>query len=375
MNNKSFGKKVLGFVQDNTVPLMFIVICAICIPLSGFSASYLINEIVTRMGRNIFLILCLLIPIMAGMGLNFGMTLGAMAGEIALILVSDWQIWGIPGVVLAMILSIPISVLLGYFCGKILNMAKGREMITSYIISYFMNGIYQLIVLYMMGPIIPIKHSSIKLPRGYGVRNTVSLLNMRQCLDTLLAVRVGGVKVPVLTFLIIGVLCLFIIWFRRTKLGQDMRAVGQDMNVARDAGIKVERTRIISMIMSTVLAGFGMVIYLQNMGNIATYSSHSQIGMFCIAALLVGGASVDRASIGNVFLGVILFHTMFIVAPKAGAAITGDSMIGEYFRVFASYGVVTISLIMYETKKRKNKSLVGQQLAQAQKEEEAQNNG
>ena len=375
MNNTSFGKNVLGFVQDNTVPLMFIVICAICIPLSGFSASYLINEIVTRMGRNIFLILCLLIPIMAGMGLNFGMTLGAMAGEIALILVSDWQIWGIPCVVLAMILSIPISVLLGYFCGKILNMAKGREMITSYIISYFMNGIYQLIVLYMMGPIIPIKHSSIKLPRGYGVRNTVSLLNMRQCLDNLLAVRVGGVKIPVLTFLIIGVLCIFIIWFRRTKLGQDMRAVGQDMNVARDAGIKVERTRIISMIMSTVLAGFGMVIYLQNMGNIATYSSHSQIGMFCIAALLVGGASVDRASIGNVFLGVILFHTMFIVAPKAGAAITGDSMIGEYFRVFASYGVVTISLIMYETKKRKNKSLVGQQLAQAQKEEEAQNNG
>ena len=32
---------------------------------------------------------------MAGMGLNFGMTLGAMAGEIALIFVSDWQIWGI----------------------------------------------------------------------------------------------------------------------------------------------------------------------------------------------------------------------------------------------------------------------------------------
>ena len=370
MNDKSFGKKVLGFVQDNTVPLMFVLICAVCIPLSGFSASYLINEIVTRMGRNIFLILCLLIPIMAGMGLNFGMTLGAMAGEIALILVSDWQIWGIPGVVLAMILSIPISVLLGYFCGKILNMAKGREMITSYIISYFMNGIYQLIVLYMMGPIIPIKHSSIKLPRGYGVRNTVSLLNMRQCLDNLLAVRVGGVKIPVLTFLIIGVLCIFIIWFRRTKLGQDMRAVGQDMNVARDAGIKVERTRIISMIMSTVLAGFGMVIYLQNMGNIATYSSHSQIGMFCIAALLVGGASVDRASIGNVFLGVILFHTMFIVAPKAGAAITGDSMIGEYFRVFVSYAVITIALVMYETQKRKAKSQEGAMLAAAQDEGE-----
>ena len=372
MKNDSFGKKLLNFMGNNSVPILFILICVVCIPISGFSASYLINEIVTRMGRNIFLILCLLIPIMAGMGLNFGMTLGAMAAELALILVSDWQIWGIPGVVLAMILSIPFSILLGTICGKILNMAKGREMITSYIISFFMNGVYQLIVLYMMGPIIPIKHSNVKLPRGYGIRNSVDLIHMRQYLDNLLAVRIGGVKIPVLTFMIIGLLCLFIIWFRKTKLGQDMRAVGQDMNVARDAGINVERTRIISIVMSTVLAGFGMVIYLQNMGNIATYSSHSQIGMFCIAALLVGGASVDRASIGNVFLGVILFHTMFIVAPKAGAMITGDSMIGEYFRVFISYGVITLSLILYETKKRKNKSLAGQQLALDQKREEAE---
>ena len=367
---KSPVQLVGGFLRNNSVPLMFIIICAICIPISGFSVSYLLNEIITRMGRNTFLILSLLIPIMAGMGLNFGMTLGAMAGELALIFVSDWQIWGIPGVILAMIVSIPFSVALGLLCGKILNMAKGREMVTSYIISYFINGIYQLVVLYMMGAIIPIAHSTIKLPRGYGIRNTVSLLNMRQCLDNLLALRIGGVKIPVLTFIIIAVMCLVIVWFRRTKLGQDMRAVGQDMQVARDAGIKVERTRIISIVISTVLAGFGMIIYLQNMGNLSTYSSHSQIGMFCIAALLVGGASVDKASIGNVFLGVTLFHLMFIVAPKAGAVITGDTMIGEYFRVFVSYGIITIALVLYETKKRRAKSRLGQQLQKEQEEEE-----
>ena len=366
-NNGS--NSILELVRNNTVPLMFIIICVVCIPISGFSPGYLLNEIVTRLGRNAFLILSLLIPIMAGMGLNFGMTLGAMAGEIGLIFVADWQIWGIPGIILAMIISIPISVLLGLFCGKMLNMAKGREMVTSYIISFFMNGLYQLVVLYMMGSIIPIIHSSIKLPRGYGVRNTVSLLHMRQYLDNFLAIHIGGVKIPVLTLIIIALLCLFIIWFRKTKLGQDMRAVGQDMDVAGDAGIKVERTRIIAIIMSTVFAGLGMVIYLQNMGNISTYSSHTQIGMFCIAALLVGGASVDRASIGNVFLGVILFHLMFIVAPKAGATITGDSMIGEYFRVFISYGVITVALIMYETKKRRSKSKACQMLQLAQSEE------
>ena len=139
-------KSFKSILLDNSVPIMFVIICAICIPLSGFSPTYLINEIVTRLGRNAFLILSLLIPIMAGMGLNFGMTLGAMAAEIALIFVSDWQIWGIPGVVLAMIVSIPISVFLGWMCGNLLNMAKGREMVTSYIISYFLNGVYQLVV-------------------------------------------------------------------------------------------------------------------------------------------------------------------------------------------------------------------------------------
>ncbi len=361
-------KKILSFVKNNSVPIMFVIICAVCIPISGFSVSFLLSEIITRIARNSFLILSLLIPIIAGMGLNFGMTLGAMAGEIGLIFVSDWRIAGIPGIVLAMIISIPISVFLGWLCGTIMNKAKGREMITGYIMNYFVNGVYQLLVLFGMGVIIPIIHDDILLPRGYGIRNTVSLLDMRQSLDNAIAIRIGGVKIPVLTFIIIALMCLFIVWFRRTKLGQDMRAVGQDMEVARDAGIAVERTRVISIIISTVFAGFGMIIYLQNIGNLSTYTAHSQIGMFCIAALLVGGASVDKASIGNVFLGVTLFHLMFIVAPTTGSVITGDSMIGEYFRVFVSYGVITLALAMYEAKKRRVKSQGGQILRAMQEE-------
>ena len=95
-SGRSTGKGIGAFLAGNSVPIMFILICAVCIPISGFSVPYLLNEIMSRLGRNAFLILSLLIPIMAGMGLNFGMTLGAMAGEIALIFVSDWQIWAFP---------------------------------------------------------------------------------------------------------------------------------------------------------------------------------------------------------------------------------------------------------------------------------------
>ena len=123
--SQSFGQKLLQFIRNNTVPIMFILICAYCIPQAGFSWSYLLNEVMTRLGRNAFLILSLLIPVMAGMGMNFGMTLGAMAGEIGLIFAADWQVWGIPGMILAAIVSIPISVALGVMIGKILNRSKG----------------------------------------------------------------------------------------------------------------------------------------------------------------------------------------------------------------------------------------------------------
>ena len=66
MNNKSSGRKVLSFLGANSVPIMFIIIIAVCIPVVGFSPTFLLNEIVTRFSRNTFLILSLLIPIMAG---------------------------------------------------------------------------------------------------------------------------------------------------------------------------------------------------------------------------------------------------------------------------------------------------------------------
>ena len=66
------------------------------------------------------------------------------------------------------------------------------------------------------------------------------------------------------------------------------------------------RTRVLAIVISTVLAGFGQIIYLQNIGTMNTYNSHEQIGMFSIAALLIGGASAVKASIPNAITGIIL---------------------------------------------------------------------
>ncbi|HPZ63868.1 MAG TPA: ABC transporter permease [Halanaerobiales bacterium] len=367
------------FFINYAVPILFIIMIVIAAPMSGLSPIFLINEVMTRLTRNSFLILSLLIPVMAGMGMNFGIVLGAMAGQIGLILITDWQIVGVPGILLAMLISTPIAILFGYFAGIVLNRAKGREMVTGMMLGYFMNGIYQLLVLYGMGKIIPIRDKSILLSRGYGIRNAISLDGIRQSLDNVIKLNILGVQIPLVTLGVIALNCLFIIWFRKTKLGQDMRTVGQDMEVARVAGIDVEKTRITSIVISTVLAAYGMIIYLQNIGTINTYNSHEQIGFFAVAALLVGGASVSKASIINVFIGVILFHTVFIVSPRAGKELIGSAQLGEYFRVFITYGVIAFSLVLYawrnriEAENERKKAMILRRVSLQDEEEEGDN--
>ena len=351
----SFQDNLIHFLISNAVPIIFIALSAVAIPISRFSPQYLVQEMLVRLARDSFLVLSLLIPIMAGMGLNFGMVLGAMAGEIGLILITDWNVVGIPGMLLAMIISTPLAIFLGWMCGVILNKAKGREMVTSFILGFFMNGVYQLIVLYGFGSVFPIKSPDLVLSRGFGIRNVTNLENIRKCLDNFIPLTIGGVSIPVATFLVIAVFCIFVVWFRKTKLGQDMRAVGQDMEVADSVGIPVERTRIISIVISTVLACYGQILFLQNIGTMNTYNSHEQAGMFAIAALLVGGASVTKATIPNVFLGVVLFHLMFVVSPMAGKYLIGEAQLGEYFRVFVSYGIIAIALVLHAWRRQRDK--------------------
>lgn len=350
--------KIKNFLINNSVPILMLTVILITFPLSGLSLSYVVHEMILRISRNLFLVLSLLIPIIAGMGLNFGIVLGAMGGQIALILVSDWHILDLQGVFLAMILSLPFSIFLGYLGGIVLNRAKGREMITSMMLGYFINGVYQLIVLYSMGKIIPIKDKSILLSSGRGVRNAIDLTDIAGSLDKTFSLKILDYNIPTLTILLISLLCVFIIWFRKTKLGQDMKAVGQDMEVSKSSGIEVNKVRVYSIVISTVLAGIGQVIYLQNIGTMNTYNSHEQIGMFSVAALLIGGASVAKASIPNAISGVILFHMMFILAPTAGKELMGSAQIGEYFRVFISYGIIALVLIMYEWRRKKEKERV-----------------
>lgn len=344
------------------VPLLFLILCGITIFYADRPTNFLINSILERLGRNGILVLSLIIPIVAGIGLNFSIVIGAIAAQIALIFITDWGFTGIEGTGMACLLAIPFAVIFGYLVGKLFNRARGREMVTGLIAGFFSNGVYQLIFLFGAGSLIPIATHSMLLPRGLqpdgtekflGLRNTIDLSSMQYSLDDLIPFPFfEGIIVPAFPFLLIILFCFLIIGFKKTKLGQEMKAMGLNYHIAEAAGIHVERNRLIATILSTVIAAWGQIVFLQNVGTINTYNSHEQVGMFSIAALLVSGATVERASVWNALFGTLIFHTLFLTSPLAGNALFGNAQIGEYFRVFIAYGVIAVALALHAMKKK-----------------------
>ncbi|HAP43709.1 MAG: ABC transporter [Spirochaetes bacterium GWD1_61_31] len=347
----------LKFISDNIVTVIFLALTIIAIPFSRLSGIYILSNLIDRFARSAFLVFALILPIMAGMGINFAMVLGATAGQIGLIFAIDYNVMGIQGLLLATCIGVPLSIFLGWFCGQVLNRARGREMVTGFILGYFMDGVYQFFGLYVMGWLIPIRTREVMQVTGSGVRNTLALGPVRGGLDNILNLQVGPFHLPLLTFGVIAFLCLFIIWFRKTKLGHDMRAIGQDQGVSHSAGIAVDRTRIMAIVISTILACIGQIIYLQNMGNMGTYTSQRQAGYFAAAAILVGGATVSKATIMNVFVGVFLVHSLYITMPIAGKEIFKSAMVGQYMSDFINYAIIALALVLHAWRNKRNADL------------------
>ncbi len=470
MNNKVMNT-LKKLVLDNKVIVLFIVMCASCIAVADTDISYIVKEVFSRFSRNACLVLALIIPCLAGLGMNFGIVVGAIAAQISIFFIVQWGFTGVTGFMLCVLMSTPLAIFFGWLVGKLYNNTKGAEMIAGLILGFFASGLYRLFTLYILGGIIPFKKTYI-LPRGFGLRNAFDLTgNIKYALDDfsflnvcvilgiimlaavavnsiygkkagetpdkkkvlknviigtaalvfgivgrfipmvnilfgrnrliltdaalfggialiaysvikiLLSLKKGdkavgkfivyavlggllsagtviapiraiyqAVELPSAAYGVIVIFCFFNNWLMETRLGQNMRTVGQNRGVATSAGIDVNKTRIIATCISTVLAAWGQLIFLQNLGTFNTVQQQDNVGLYSVAAILVGGATVQKANNRNAILGVILFHTLFVVAPLAATKIVGDSAISEYIRMFISYGVIAVSLALHAWK-------------------------
>ena len=218
-------EKVTTFILDNIVVIIFavIVIFGIIVSRGGITRNYsiyfqtLFSDLSQRIFRNSFLVMSLVIPVIAGLGLNFGIVVGAIAGQTALIFLRYQghyypALGGLNGFMLALLISLPIAVLFGYLTGKLYNKVQGQEMIAGLIVSYFAAGIYNFIFLFAVGYIIPVDGtnpiiiSASSQGRAAGVRMTMDMDTIRGSVDSI-------IQIPLLHLILIlatVMMCYFV---------------------------------------------------------------------------------------------------------------------------------------------------------------------
>jgi simple sugar transport system permease protein len=312
---------------------------------SGLSLQFVVNELIVRFIRDGVLVLSLVIPVVAGMGLNFAIVVGAISAQVGLILAVDYQFSGIPGLCFIGVVGVTLSLIFGYLIGLSLNRAKGKEMIITIIIGFLATSVYQLVFMAGYGTVIHPHNPQMMLSRGIGIRNMIDLEKLRNVTDNLWLIKVAGIEIPL--FMVGGVLffALLVTYLLNTRIGQLFRAVGLSPREAVMLGIDTDRVRILAIVISTVLACCGMIIYSQNIGMLNVYTAHLNSDIFSCAALLAGGASIRKANVRHALIGIFLFHTLFIVSPQAGQNIFHNPALGEYFRTFVAYGTIAFALM------------------------------
>lgn len=294
----------------------------------------------------------MLLPIATGMGLNFAITVGAIAAQTAFLLVIDRQVQGAPGLILIIIISIAFAVGIGYLIGQVLNRVKGKEMIATILMGFLGSSLYQLVFMVGYGTVIKPHNPEIILSSGVGVRNMVDLVTYRNLVDRLWVLEIGGIKFPLFMIGVVLISCLVVRYLMNTKMGCQFQIVGADIEKARMLGSDVDQVRIKAIILSTVFAALGQILFVQNIGMLNVYTGHLNHDVFSSAALLAGGATLKRAGVRHVLLGIFLFHSLFIVSPQAGQNLFGNAALGEYFRSFVAYGTIAVALML--SLKRKN---------------------
>lgn len=348
------GKFFKDFLENfgiaRVIILAFFIFLCIAAVVLQLNVSELLTSSLARIGMWGVLVLAMLPAIRSGIGPNFGVSLGILCGliggltslEMAHRLNAIGELGGGGLFLLAILLSLPFALLTGFGYGWLLNRVKGSEMMIATYIGFSMVSIMKIAWLFL-----PYTSPEMAWPIGRGVRVQISLANrgITRILNDFWSFHIGDVKIPT-GLLLFFALCCFLVWlFMRSKTGVAMYAAGDNPRFSEAAGINVNRSRIMGTTLSTVLGAVGILVYAQSYGFIQLYEGPMFMPFVAVAAVLIGGASVRKASITHVVVGTILFLGIQVVAVPVANAFTADwSSMGEISRKIIQNGVILYAL-------------------------------
>ena len=319
------------------IGLFLLSMYAVC-PFIGLDLKAALSDTAVRFGMNAILVLSLIPMIQSGTGLNFGMPLGVEAGLLGAVISIELGFVGILGFAVALVIAIFFGVIFGVIYGIILNKVKGGEMmIATYI------GFSSVAVMCIMWLVLPFRSPDmIWAYGGEGLRTTISVENYwHKILGKVIGM--GDVKFPLGEILIFAGIAGMVCIYYKTRSGLAMNAVGTNERFAKATGINIDRERIKSVVFSSVLAAIGIIIYQQSFGFVQLYLAPFYMAFPAIAAILIGGASVNKATILNVVIGTFLFQGILTMTPSVVNAIVKTDM-SETIRIIISNGMILYAL-------------------------------
>ena len=343
-NNDTLQGRIKGFINSFGLPRViiagFLLLLLILAPIVGADFWSQITNTLNRFSWNAILVLAMVPMIHSGCGLNFGLPLGIISGLLGATLSIEFGFTGGMSFVMAILIATPFALLLGTGYGWLLNKIKGGEMmIATYV------GFSSVSFMCMMWLLLPYHSPNMVWGlAGKGLRTTISLEGyFDKALAGILQINVGNLSVPVGTILFFALLALALWAFLHTKTGTAMTAVGSNPVFAKAAGVNVDKMRLLSVVMSTWLAAIGILVYEQGFGFVQLYMAPFYMALPAVSAILIGGASVNKASIANVIIGTFLFQGIVTMTPTVMNSMIHMDM-SEVIRIIVSNGMILYAL-------------------------------
>ena len=348
-NTLAEQSKLRRLVNSYGVPRLiitgFLLLMFILAPVAGVDFATQITNVINRFSWNAIMVLAMVPMIHSGCGLNFGLPLGIISGLLGATLSIELGFTGFASFIMAILISTPFALLFGGGYGWLLNKIKGGEMMVATYV-----GFSSVSFMCMMWLLLPYHSPTMVWGfAGTGLRTVVSLegfydkalanflmIDLNEALGINLVIPTGS--------LLFFALLAFLMWaFLHTKTGTAMTAVGSNPAFAKAAGINVDKIRLISVVMSTWLGAVGILVYEQGFGFIQLYMGPFWMAMPAVAAILIGGASVNKASIANVIIGTFLYQGIVTMTPTVMNSAFHMDM-SEVIRIVVSNGMILYAL-------------------------------
>ncbi|MCD5344866.1 ABC transporter permease [Agromyces sp. H3Y2-19a] len=202
-------------------------------------------------------------------------------------------------------------------------------------------------------PSLAVTIGTLALFRGLavGLLGTTAITDFPDFWTDLAKARVGGSNVPVVLFVFLVLLVVFIVLLHFTPFGRGIYAIGLSKAAARFSGVHVERTKFVLFVLAGTISALAGVFYTLRFGS-ARGDNATGLELQVIAAVVLGGVSVfgGRGAIHGVIAGVLLIGVLSSALRLAN--VTSD-VINIITGALLVLSVVATSFLAWLRKRRK----------------------